>query len=51
VKGEKALPFPRFYYLHDGGVVDAGALGEDEDGQLGGVLHVLLQSLNKEKKY
>jgi hypothetical protein len=28
---------------HDAGVVDAGALGEDEDGHLAGVLHVLLQ--------
>ena len=29
--------------LHDAGVVDACSLGEDEDGQLVGVLHVLLQ--------
>ena len=30
--------------LHDGGVVDAGALGEDQDRQLVGVLHVVPQS-------
>ena len=30
--------------LHDGGVVDAGTLGEDQDRQLVGVLHVVPQS-------
>ena len=29
--------------LHDHGVVDAGALGEDEDGELLEILHVLPQ--------
>ena len=29
--------------LHDGGVVDAGALGEDQDRQLVRVLHVVPQ--------
>ena len=29
--------------LHDGGVVDAGALGEDQDRQLVRVLHVVAQ--------
>ena len=30
--------------LHDAGVVDAGSLGEDENGKLVRVLNVLLQS-------
>ena len=33
-----------FLELHDAGVVDAGPLGEDEDGQLVRVLNVFLQS-------
>ncbi len=36
-----------FLELHDAGVVDAGPLGKDEDGQLIGVLHVIFQPENK----
>jgi hypothetical protein len=32
-----------FLELHDAGVVDAGPLGKDEDGQLVGILHVIFQ--------
>jgi hypothetical protein len=37
-------------HLHDGRVVDAGALGEDEDGQLGRILDMLLQPLRGESR-
>jgi hypothetical protein len=37
-------------HLHDGRVVDAGALGEDEDGQLGRILDMLFQPSRGEKQ-
>lgn len=33
-----------FLELHDARVVDAGPLGKDEDWQLVGIVHVLLES-------